>query len=362
MLEGEREDTASVYWDLKEGGVIVKVDENDDVIEQDEENNIVAYIELDVTLFNLSPSDGTRGKIRREGCICEVDSGVVDRHCVLQLLGEDSVYSVEIMPSIVQPKKDYSIWIEMPYIDGEAGLYNFSPGFNRWVRLDAVRDSTFLRAETKNTGSFSILLVADTIPPCVRVLVDKDITIYDPFPVFNAIARDGNGVDVMERGIEVILDGEEMDKADYSFPLDPQCVEEVPIVIRPDSLSEGKHILVVSAWDVNGNVGGDSLPFGKATHLKLEKWGVYPNPASRQTKFWFKFSKVPEGVRVEIYTTGGRSIEKLSCIPLTEEVILPWDLRDRSCKMVANGAYFFKVTASSGGETVKFIEKMAVMR
>ncbi|MCK4255333.1 hypothetical protein KAX35_00475, partial [candidate division WOR-3 bacterium] len=365
-LDGETEDTACVYWNLKQGGVIIKLDEENKVEEENEDNNIVDYTEVDVTLFNISPIEGTQGKVGLSGCICEMDSGIVDRSCVLEILKDDSIYSVKIIPEIIKPEKDYSIWLTLPEeekgVQTEFGLYNLPLDFYRWVRLDAIKDSIFLRTKTGNIGLFSIFPVGDTISPAVNILSEDDITIYNSFPHFNAIAYDSYGIDVIEKGIKVFLDGIELNRENYSFPIESDNIDEVPIIIRPDSLVDGRYILIVQAWDVNGNMGCDSLLFEKATHLKLQKWGVYPNPASTQTKFWFKFTKSPEDVKVEIYTTGGRLIEKLTCIPITQEVTVPWNLRDSSGRKVANGAYFFRLRASCEGENVEFIEKMAVIR
>ncbi len=365
-LEGGTEDTAMVFWNLKQGGVLIEIDEEDSVVEQDEDNNRVPYTEIDVTLFNLCPIKGTDGKIERTGVACLMDSGVVDRHSVLQFFG-DSVYTVQIIPPIVEIQKDYSLWLKSPnLIDGEPGLYHFNEGFDRWVRLPAEIDSIFLLTETMNTGLFSIFPIPDTIPPCVKFLVQEPLIIYDPFPVLDIVAYDSSGIDVMERGVWASLDQRELGRAHICFPLDPENVEEVPIVVRPDSLPEAEYLLAVRVWDIHGNIGKDSLFFKIVIRLELEKWGVYPNPARRDTRFWFQFSKAPDRLNLEIYTTSGRLIRKFTerdDQDLSSEIVeIPWDLRDKANRNVANGAYFFRLIASGGGQVIEMTEKMAVMR
>jgi hypothetical protein len=133
-------------------------------------------------------------------------------------------------------------------------------------------------------------------------------------------------------------------------------------------LPDGRHTLLVKAWDIHNNSSSVETYFEvrDGTALSLSNVMNFPNPFSRSTTFTFQRpSTEPVEVEVKIYTLSGRLIQVLQPGSSTDRFVqIPWDGRDRDGSEVANGVYFYKVITRSltEGKSVEAIGKLAVLR
>jgi len=91
----------------------------------------------------------------------------------------------------------------------------------------------------------------------------------------------------------------------------------------------------------------------------------YPNPFSKETYFTFKLTRIPDELRIKIFTLTGRMIKKMS-VPNSELRTdfnkIYWDGRDGDGDSVASGVYLYKIMLKQGNEETQIIQKLTVVR
>ena len=128
-------------------------------------------------------------------------------------------------------------------------------------------------------------------------------------------------------------------------------------------LDEGDHLLEVKAWDIHNNsnrirvlckvTGGSNRGFVLVDLL------CYPNPMrDGETTFTFQMSD-PATVVLKIYSQAGRLVDTIHTQGQRGFNRIPW----RSKKTLANGVYFFHVSArGASGKKASATEKLLIMR
>ncbi|MBN2009625.1 type IX secretion system sortase PorU [candidate division KSB1 bacterium] len=133
-------------------------------------------------------------------------------------------------------------------------------------------------------------------------------------------------------------------------------------------LTEGLHQITVKAWDNSNNssTANTELWVVPGDELHLKDVLNYPNPFANTTAFSF-MANYNCLVTLKIYTVTGRMIRKFDEFPVTSNdlAIIPWDGFDEDGDIIANGVYFYKVTAKAdiNGEqkTSETIQKLVKM-
>jgi flagellar hook assembly protein FlgD len=91
----------------------------------------------------------------------------------------------------------------------------------------------------------------------------------------------------------------------------------------------------------------------------------YPNPATGNHMYFnYNFNQTAERVRLKIYDTAGHLVADHDTFDFasTKQGRFRWDLRNNSGRVVANGAYFYKLEITKNGRTFKKRGTFAVMR
>jgi hypothetical protein len=217
---------------------------------------------------------------------------------------------------------------------------------------------------------------ADTSGPQISIYFDDqsfrpgdrvkpNTTLYVQLQSRNGINTSTVGIG---HGLQAVLNNStDIDLTDY-YRGDLNTYQSGQVQYQMADLAEGKYTLLVKAWDIRNNSSQAQTSFVVSSSNDLEMVNLvnYPNPFSHSTTFTFqRNSEDPIDVEVKIYTIAGRLIQHLDSYAVTDRFVqVPWDGRDRDGDPLANGVYFYKVTARTEDRrmTKEQIGKLAIMR
>lgn len=227
-----------------------------------------------------------------------------------------------------------------------------------------------------NAVSLQLAVLADTVSPTFDVRFDGvpvlDGDYVTPSPEIRIIIRDNSPLPITDpNNVIFMLDSRRISlgaAADSLFEPLPGP-EKAQVIVRP-TLSKGPHTLNLQVLDASGNPADTmnyELRFNVETATRLLNVFNFPNPFSTETAFTFHLTGAtqPDEVSIRVYTVAGRLIYERKLVPGEMNIgfnRIVWDGRDQNGDPVANGVYFYKVTAVQGGERVEVVEKMARMR
>jgi hypothetical protein len=232
------------------------------------------------------------------------------------------------------------------------------------------------RFTTNNAISLPLTILKDTTSPMFDVHFDG-VRILDqdyvrPEPEVRILIRDNSPLPITDPNSVVL----KLNNRRITLGATPDSLfetltgnEKARVTFRP-ALAKGNHLLSVQVLDATGNP-ADSMEyevrFKVETDLRLLQVFNFPNPFSSETAFTFHLTglQLPDEVSLRVYTTAGRKVYERSLLPGEVNIgfnTIPWDGRDQNGDAVANGVYFYKVTALQGGKRVEVVEKLARMR
>ncbi|MBA7690116.1 hypothetical protein ES703_98640 [subsurface metagenome] len=97
--------------------------------------------------------------------------------------------------------------------------------------------------------------------------------------------------------------------------------------------------------------------------LEITNVTNYPNPCDGNTEFIFYLHSDADEVTIRIYTVGGRLIKTMSLGDLSYgHYEQGWDGKDGEGDEVANGVYFYKITAENGDKKTEKTGKLLIIR
>ncbi|HPI27379.1 MAG TPA: FlgD immunoglobulin-like domain containing protein, partial [Candidatus Marinimicrobia bacterium] len=221
---------------------------------------------------------------------------------------------------------------------------------------------------------FSLITNTDTKPPNLELNLEGQQFFQNSYvsdrPSISIIGEDDNGVRFDAEGIKVIIDNNEVALENLHAPDTVSSGHYFSVQFRP-TFTHGNHSMEVTLKDAAGNSTTESVDFIVAEELKLIDYGNYPNPFRNRTTFIYELTQRVNSLKIKIYTTSGRLVRVLdsenvfeSGLDLNEggyhEVV--WDGLDADGNFVANGIYFYKISAKSGNKTVTKTGKLAKAR
>ncbi|MBC8184732.1 T9SS type A sorting domain-containing protein [candidate division KSB1 bacterium] len=215
---------------------------------------------------------------------------------------------------------------------------------------------------------------SSTNPISIKILVDDrvagmDILDGDPISnkaVISAIISGGDQSFTSEN-VLFFLNSVPLDKSLYSYiPNTENSDSRGRIVYLPNTLNDGEYNLKVEVVETSltANNVSENLSFVISNTLKFKKVVNFPNPMQDDTKFtYILMNDDPPDVSIKIYTVAGRLIRVIDSasnqIGYNETY---WDGTDEFGDKIANGVYFYKITAKAGSEKIEVIERLVVMR
>lgn len=368
------------------------IDPDNWVEEGDETNNssINQSTQIWVDHFLVTPDSGTGGFVQSCDSVvyCLFDTNTVSSKTVMNIK-PDSLIEPELEPDISptpingDTTKAYNISLSRDVLL-DSFLLIFNPkdslirvpwiylwlnDYSKWATIGRgeLNDSLFYESSTINTGLYTLFFNKDSIPPSITSRVEnrefKDGTVYEKNVRISSVLTDKNGIDVVTRNVILELNGDTVETSKYSYSKNPADVRALPLKYSQD-LEDGSYTLILFTWDVNGNMGSDTISFNISIPFDISGIGNYPNPVYLDsTIFTYHLSRNADEVGLKIYTSAGRMIKSFTRQNLPQgyhEIV--WDLKDKKREPIANGVYFYRFYARRGKEEKILTFKMAILR
>ena len=246
------------------------------------------------------------------------------------------------------------------------------------VNIYAWNDSTDAAGFTENLSIAGTSTAAiDTTGPTMSVYLQDESfrpgDVVSPDAPLIVDLADSSGINTSTAGVghklEATLDGAQraIDLTDY-YRGNLDTYQSGKVSYQFSNLAEGRHTLVVKAWDIFNNASSAETYFEVHPTSQLSIYNVvnFPNPFARSTTFTFqRASTDPIDVEVKIYTVAGRLIQALQVPSVADRFVqIPWDGRDRDGSELANGVYLYRVIAKSFDKTStsEALGKIAILR
>jgi hypothetical protein len=126
-------------------------------------------------------------------------------------------------------------------------------------------------------------------------------------------------------------------------------------------LEEGKHILIVKAWDLLGNVSKDTIWIevpGKE-NKNIRNLSISPNPVQTNAKFSFELNNSidPILMQLEVFDVNGiRHFSQSQQIePKGNKIVIDWGGQSNNGGLLPPGKYYFKVIVQQNGLTEQML-------
>ncbi|MBN2413315.1 hypothetical protein JXQ31_16670 [candidate division KSB1 bacterium] len=296
----------------------------------------------------------------------------------------DSLKFYDIAFSNINSKtlKPFQIKFNLPeskviYFDtsgADYDLYQFFSTSKKWIRINSVHQQNFIRANLMYPGPVAVLSTRDTQPPRVQLSIDgqpyANNKYISPEPQILINLQDLNGIDIHSDLFNVTLDGKQMENSEISLPDSLPDANQVFLKLEP-TFATGQHTLTVSCADCNGNIfNSEDYIFKTTNEFEIKMLGNYPNPFIDNTLFAYVLTIPVQNISLKIYTASGRLIREIDPRELSGDPNplsadyheINWDCRDKDGNDIANGVYFYRLTATAEGKTKKVTGKMAKIK
>ncbi len=266
--------------------------------------------------------------------------------------------------------------------DNQLAVYRWEEDFEKWIFQGGLisRDKTRITKEITKFGTYAVMINKDRERPIVKANVENQEFTHGGYisgtGIISFVLSDGNGIDIFDNQIRMYLNGEKIDKSDYTIAASKGNLTHIPLKYKLD-LEKGEYNLIIDCQDVNGNFSEHKIQFIVNNHFDIINVGNYPNPVitktyesdnSGRTRFTYVLTDDADYVSIRIYTVSGRLVKSFNDLNSSvgyhefPRTIRGWDCRDELGRELANGVYFYRITARKGGKTIKKTEKMAILK
>jgi len=120
-------------------------------------------------------------------------------------------------------------------------------------------------------------------------------------------------------------------------------------------LEEGKHRLIIKAWDLLGNVSKDTvwIDVPSKKNKNLRNLSISPNPVQTNARFSFELNNSVDPIlmQLEVFdASGGRHFSTSQKIqPKGNKIVIDWGGRNNNGGLLPPGKYYFKVIVQQNG-------------
>ncbi|MCD4828702.1 MAG: hypothetical protein K8R90_04625 [Candidatus Cloacimonetes bacterium] len=262
------------------------------------------------------------------------------------------------------------------------GVYRWSEPYQKWIYKggQVSRDERMIVKDVRQCGVYAVFRNLDDVIPTIDANVEEQEFSYGGYVsgtgTISFILADENGIDVVDNPPAIFLEGREVPLEELHISASLGQLINVPIKYQLD-LDKGDYTLIISCSDVNGNFSERHIPFAVNTEFGIINLANYPNPVrgitiepinEGRTRFTYVLTDDADKVDLKIYTVSGRLVKTFNNLPTSvgyhefPRTVYGWDCRDDEGQYLANGVYFYKLTAKRGGKTVEEIQKLAILR
>ncbi len=234
--------------------------------------------------------------------------------------------------------------------------------------------------EVRRQGIYTIYRNQDRVRPSIDVNVqDQEFTVggyISGTGTFSLVLSDANGIDLFDNTIRLYLNGSLVPDTDYVITINTDNVNRIPIKYQLN-LSLGTYSLVIDCKDVNGNYNTREIQFVVNETFDVKNVGNYPNPImgraidpknDGRTRFTYVLTDDADEVTIKIYTVSGRLVKTFANLPTGvgyheyPRTVYGWDCKDDQDYFLANGTYFYRLTAKKGNKKIEKTIKMAILK
>jgi len=270
--------------------------------------------------------------------------------------------------------------------DNSFKIYRYNDTFRKWIMIGGFVDQTANKVsfEVNRTGIYSIFRNTDYQSPVIDVNVqDQEFTVGGYIAgdgVISLLLSDANGIDVIDNSIRLFLNGTAIPEDDYVISINLENINAVPIKYQLN-LGKGQHEIKVQCRDLNGKSASRDVQFIVNDTFNVINLANYPNPVlgtgitgaidpknEGRTRFTYVLTDGADEVAIKVYTISGRLVRTFSNLPVGvgyheyPRTVYGWDCKDEMGYTLANGVYFYRITAKKGNKTIEKTQKMAILK
>ena len=253
-------------------------------------------------------------------------------------------------------------------------VYRFSRQTQKWLQCDSETHEQTLTATLPAVGQIAILSVLDSEAPDIMISIDGQPYVSRKWaskePRIGIRLQDENGIDISPEKTRIVMDGKRVEQSEIALPDSIIDGNQIIISYNPQLLP-GEHVLAIQATDCNQNQSEErEFLFRVANDFEIQMLGNYPNPFEEETRFAYIFTAPTEDMSLKIFTASGRLIRHIEPQDVIDdpnplsadyhEVL--WDGRDSEGFEVANGVYFYRLSATSDGNKKTLTGKLAKVK
>jgi hypothetical protein len=267
-------------------------------------------------------------------------------------------------------------------LPGEVSLYRWSADYKKWIYQgrNVVADSASLVMDITRIGTYAIFGNSDHIAPIIDANVEAQEFTHGGYisgtGIISLIFSDTDGIDVVDHTPQLFLDGQVLSSDLYTMAVGSGNLLQVPIKYQLD-LDQGEYTLLVGCTDVNGNYGEQTIRFKVNNEFSIINLANYPNPIKSKTveavnegrtRFTYVLTDNADKVTLKIYTVSGRLVKTFENLPSAvgyheyPRTLYGWDCCDEDGFELANGVYFYRLTATRDGKKIEKTQKMAILK
>ena len=261
-------------------------------------------------------------------------------------------------------------------------IFRFDDFSKKWIYQGGYYNETnnTISTEINRTGIYTLLRNLDHTPPHIEINVSGQQFAVGGYisgnSVLSFIFSDENGIDITEKTISMTLNSEQIDPAKYSMTINPENTNNIPLNYHL-SLQRGEYTIDAAVHDVNGNKTERQFHFRVSDRFDLTRVANYPNPVrsvtidpvnSGRTRFTYTLTDDADNVSIRVYTVSGRLVKSFRNLPNHvgyheyPRTTFGWDCRDEEGFFLANGVYFYRITARKGNQEITKTGKLAVLK
>ena len=246
--------------------------------------------------------------------------------------------------------------------------------FKFLIQLD-VRNNNVELYEDNNQFELPFVVLKDTVTSVASALVSASFDgyeIYDgdyvsPDPQIDVFLDYQGSFNITDtNSVRVLLNQKQISQSQLHIKNDTQQ-KRLTLSFTPQ-LENGDYTLSVMGDDLrsaNDNNSNFVRFFKVSNESKILYPYNYPNPFNSNTHFTFKLTKVPDKIRIKIYTVAGRLVREINVyrdqLNFDFNRIF-WDGRDEDGDLLANGVYIYKIISEDAGDKVTITNKLAIVR
>ena len=229
-------------------------------------------------------------------------------------------------------------------------------------------------------GGFSDNPITSTAKPIVKPYINDSLFINGGITGSNTSLFvslfDETGINVsgytIGHDLTAVLDGntEQPYILNSSYETAPNSYQVGYVNYPLQGLADGRHTIVVKAWDVNNNEGEGSVDFVviDGTVVDIQSLGNYPNPFGDLTHFVFEHNHPDEqlDVQINIYATDGKlakNIKQTFTPSGSRSTEITWDGTDNNGNKLASGIYVYQLLLTTDkGYRSSAYQKLVIVR